>query len=422
MSKFLNCFPCCKINNDKKDTVEIKEMNEELENNDSQTKENQLLGISQMQSITNKKSKFFIDPSTKSMLSHFNSSHINPPLISEDLSSQSNILKYLNNTEKICNNSNDFSPLNNQSGGMFINNLIKITNNISYNYIESINNYITSQNINVDTNGGTQTLNLNERKILILSGELFYIKEIKIVGNKIENSLRNKDDNYIYFGYKKKYDHQNICYNDYIINFNIENFLKTNKIKEIDEDYEDGKKESDDFSELDTSRVFKIIYIKDREQYCLSFIHNSLILYYKINELIFFNIDKDYYFILGKAFLTITVKILKSGQESISVKVEFENSKSRKYIFKKEDTPIKIGRSNCEIIINRSCISKFHSSIEYCDINKKFYFKDNNSTNGSTLLMREDDCIPIKGTMFFKLEDVSFKIQETKEEIAGKEE
>ena len=36
--------------------------------------------------------------------------------------------------------------------------------------------------------------------------------------------------------------------------------------------------------------------------------------------------------------------------------------------------------------------------------------------------MREDDCIPIKGTMFFKLEDVSFKIQETKEEIAGKEE
>ena len=429
MSNFFNCFSCCKINNDKKNTVELKKNAEEIQNNNSLYKENQLIEISKMQkqnlikhSFSPKKPRILIDPSTQSILSQLNVSHNLHPLTGEDSSLQSNFFKYLNNTEKL-SNSNDLSFHNNQSGGMFLNNLISITNNISYNYIESINNCISNHNINViDSICPSPIMNVNEKKKLILSGELFYNGELVVSENGIKNSLRNKQDNCIYFGYKKKYDNQNICYNDYIINFNIENFYKKNKLKKIEENFDDDKEEDDDFPDLETSRVFKIIYLKNREQYCLSFIHNSLILYYKINELIFFNIDKDYYFILGKAFLTITVKILKSGQESISVKVEFENSKSRKYIFKKEDTPIKIGRSNCEIIINRSCISKFHSSIEYCDINKKFYFKDNNSTNGSTLLMREDDCIPIKGTMFFKLEDVSFKIQESKEEIVGKEE
>ncbi len=34
------------------------------------------------------------------------------------------------------------------------------------------------------------------------------------------------------------------------------------------------------------------------------------------------------------------------------------------------------------------------------------------STNGTTLLIKKGDSLKIKGEMFFKLEDVSFKIQE----------
>ena len=35
-----------------------------------------------------------------------------------------------------------------------------------------------------------------------------------------------------------------------------------------------------------------------------------------------------------------------------------------------------------------------------------------NSTNGTTLLIKKDDFLRIRGEMNFKLEDVTFKIQE----------
>ena len=41
-----------------------------------------------------------------------------------------------------------------------------------------------------------------------------------------------------------------------------------------------------------------------------------------------------------------------------------------------------------------------------------FIYKDAKSTNGSTLLIKEDDILIIKGEMNFKLEDLSFKIKE----------
>ena len=37
------------------------------------------------------------------------------------------------------------------------------------------------------------------------------------------------------------------------------------------------------------------------------------------------------------------------------------------------------------------------------------------STNGSTLLLKEDDYLKLKGEMNFKLEDISFKIKEVED-------
>ena len=51
-----------------------------------------------------------------------------------------------------------------------------------------------------------------------------------------------------------------------------------------------------------------------------------------------------------------------------------------------------------------------HSIIEFKDDN--YYYKDCGSTNGSTLLIREDDSLTIMGEMSFKLEDVFFRIKE----------
>ena len=72
--------------------------------------------------------------------------------------------------------------------------------------------------------------------------------------------------------------------------------------------------------------------------------------------------------------------------------------------------PIKIGRINCNINIERYSISKIHSFIYFS--NGIFSYKDNKSTNGSSLLIREDDYIKIKGEMNFKLENIPFKIKE----------
>ena len=55
-----------------------------------------------------------------------------------------------------------------------------------------------------------------------------------------------------------------------------------------------------------------------------------------------------------------------------------------------------------------------HSIIDFND--DDFFYKDCGSTNGSTLLIREDDSLKINGEMNFKLEDISFKIKEIDDE------
>ena len=55
-------------------------------------------------------------------------------------------------------------------------------------------------------------------------------------------------------------------------------------------------------------QFLKYILIKKSKSYCLYYLHNTLILYYKINNDVFFGLDKDYYLISGDIFLTIMVK------------------------------------------------------------------------------------------------------------------
>ena len=139
--------------------------------------------------------------------------------------------------------------------------------------------------------------------------------------------------------------------------------------------------------------------------------HNSLILYYKINNIIYFDYDKEYYFILGNVFLSIIIKQM-NEKKNISIRVETEEQKAEKANFENIKKLV-IGRcDSCDMEIDRQCISKIHSIIEYDNNINHYYYKDNNSTNGSTLLIREEDSITIKGIMFFKLEDTPFIIKE----------
>ena len=54
--------------------------------------------------------------------------------------------------------------------------------------------------------------------------------------------------------------------------------------------------------------------------------------------------------------------------------------------------------------------SKIHSYIE-CE-KGAFWYKNENSKNGSTLILKEEDYIKIQGKMRFKLEGIPFTIEE----------
>ena len=140
-------------------------------------------------------------------------------------------------------------------------------------------------------------------------------------------------------------------------------------------------------------------------------IHDSIIIHYEINDFVYFNNEKDYYLLLGNTFITIITKKI-NNIKGIEIEIEDEDNENKFYSFDENDTPISIGRTNCKIIISKPSISKVHGVIEFSKECNMFYYKDLGSTNGSILLIKEDDNFKLKGEMNFKLENISFKIME----------
>ena len=116
----------------------------------------------------------------------------------------------------------------------------------------------------------------------------------------------------------------------------------------------------------------------------------------------------------------MTINIKNMEKLKIHIEIKNQNEKTKKYSFGLKDLPIKIGRENCNINIPKPSISKLHSYIYY--ENGVFWYKDEYSKNGSTLVMKKDDYVKIKGKMNFKLEDIPFTIEEINENHDIKEE
>jgi len=293
----------------------------------------------------------------------------------------------------ICNNTFQMN-----SSNIFTNNLVKkkLNNNIlsciNTNPIDELRHKSSIINFNkYDSNLKNNLFKIKTK--LLLTGNLFQKKSIVIDKYGMKNGLRQKHDGLVIFGFKDKNKFSKTHNSDYY--FDLEKF-----------------DESENKSKM-TGRVFEIYLSKKDKMYTLYFLHSSLILYYKIKNDLFFNIDKDYFLILGDIFLTLHVKKIKnsnSKEKIIYIQNEFKNKKEKKLAFSPKDMPIKIGRVNCHIEIKNSSISKLHGIIDYT--NGNYYYKDCNSTNGSTLLIREDDTLKIKGEMSLKLDDVSFTITE----------
>ena len=318
----------------------------------------------------------------------------------------------LNNT--LFNNNNEINRINNR---LLLSPSKKILNTtISNNYIhlnknnleiKKYSNSLISQNKQINNNSSNKgtILTLNDLILinqnpdeknlyemgskLLLSGELFFWKEIIISTNGIKNSLRKEKNDHVFFGIKNILNNSNESYNDLLLNYYYQEEDITN-----------------------TGRVFEIYYNKKGKEYILRFLHPNLKLYYKINNFVYFNFGKEYYFLLGNVFMTIYIQKVSSSEKIINIQIELEDNKPLKYCFSQKHTHIKIGRAKSDINIFSSSISKRHGIIEYSKYSQSFYYKDMGSTNGSTLIIKGGDIIKMKGEMNYKLEDVPFKIQE----------
>ena len=305
----------------------------------------------------------------------------------------SNIHMNINN--KIANNNsnktNKYLSKKNMSSG----NLSKINNKSGKDLVSNKGTILTLNDLVLINQNQEEDVKINEIGYkLLLSGELFFWKEIILQTNGIKNSLRKEKDDHVFFGLKNKSNYAGIMYNDIIINFF-------------------WHQEDTEIIETNTGRVFEIYYNKISKDYTLRFLHPNLILYYKVNNFVYFNTGKEYYLLLGHVFVTIYVKKTSPIEKTIVVQIEIDNNKPIKYTFNQNQTPIRIGRiSNSEVPIFSSSISKRHGIIEYSKNSQSFYYEDMGSTNSSTLLIKDGDNLKIKGEMNFKLEDVSFKIQE----------
>lgn len=302
-----------------------------------------------------------------------------------------NIALY-NNTFEILNNTQQFISISNKIN-YFKNNLV---NNNSKAYRSFNNSLIDLKNSIINNSRIINIEDLFQLDIktkLILSGELFLNKDIEIDKFGMKNGLRQKHDGVSIFGIKNNKSDNHPCSYDYLLDIKREE-----NISHVNKNQNHGK-------------VFEIFIDKKDKVYVLSYLHNSLLLYYKIKNSLFLDDDKEYYLILGDIFLTIGIKkTVNPNEKIINIKVEIEDEKPKKYTFKRKDIPIRIGRVNSSINIPKPSISKNHGIIDAA--NNIFFYKDMKSTNGSTLLLKEDDCLKLNGEMNFKLEDISFKIKE----------
>ena len=304
-------------------------------------------------------------------------------IIKTELNSSMISLKNYNNNKKELNSSNN-NNINKNNNHNY--------NNNTYNKLNENPSNINLTQIsfgNLDYSFGNNLITSNK---LLLRGNLFFNKELIITQNGLINSLRKKTDGQTYFGVSDLKDYTGTFYNDFILNITEE------------------KNENEIVSH--TGRIFGISYSKITNDYQIYLMNTNYFLNYEINTLFYFQNEKENLIILGKILITIIQReITKEKFLEIKVEVEGENE-DKTFNFQKKDSPITIGRINCSINLNYSFISKKHSLIEFSEQYNKFYYKDLMSTNGSVLILKEDDTLKIKGDMKFKLNDINFHILE----------
>ena len=295
---------------------------------------------------------------------------MNNPIISS--TKKREIVNSQNNSNPIINNTNQNNVILNEN-----------QNNINFTQISFGNLDFSTANNSISSGK------------LLLTGNLFFNKELIITQNGLVNSLRKRIDGQTFFGTSNAKDYTGTFYNDFVLNLP-----------------DDDNKNQEILSH--TGRIFGISFSKITNDYQIYMMNANYYLNYDITNSFYFQNEKENLIILGKILMTIVQKDNSSRKKILDIKIETEDNEEEEkiYNFEEKDSPISIGRINSSINLNYSFISKKHAVIEFSEEYSKFYYKDLKSTNGSILILKEDDSLKIKGNMKFKLNDINFHILE----------
>lgn len=214
---------------------------------------------------------------------------------------------------------------------------------------------------------------------LILEGDIFYNKTIKIdkIGIKDENRI-NKNGITI-FGVSD--DFNDNCGIDFNLN------LSKKKLK--------NKKDTN-------IPIFKIEYIKEDVNYILSLINKDIKILLLIENDFLIDNNSNLNFMIGK----IQIKIISPKNEKDEI--FYVETEGKNYKFNKKELPLTIGRGNSNINIKHNSISKIHAVIDFNNDSNSLFIRDNESTNGTFFLI--DDNFPF----IYLLSDCTMKIFDSK--------
>ena len=214
---------------------------------------------------------------------------------------------------------------------------------------------------------------------LILEGDIFYNKTIKIDKIGIKNENRINKNGISIFGVSD--DFNDSCGIDFNLN------LSKKKLK--------NKKDTN-------IPIFKIEFIKEDVNYILSLINKDIKILLLIENDFLIDNNSNLNFMIGK----IQIKIISPKNEKDEI--FYVETEGKNYKFNKKELPLTIGRGNSNINIKHNSISKIHAVIDFNNDSNSLFIRDNESTNGTFFLI--DDNFPFIYLLF----DCTMKIFDSK--------
>lgn len=412
------------------------------------------------------------ESSNKVNKKNYNNQYINT--ISNKSSFKSLLVRNLNpnNNGNIRNNIINNINTKFKSNNNVLNNLQSNNNLQKTHSVLSFSNLIVKNNTKTNNNDDTEILSPYE---LLLSGDIFFNKEIRIdrlgikpntVGDKrirkehlikfgiLFNNKSQKESDYNTSDYKMKDEKEEKCsqnlklvdINSLSSSFQIKGKehnldmvlnIENNKALKLLDHYEQiiasENKEDEDFSpkvkrDNKCLTLFTIKYIASMELFEFCSIHNKVPVELLLDHEYQLRNGYDYNILLGE--ICVILKVFKNINDEDILKIKIKDRIEDIYNFlnisinKKEEEfyifnssnyinkLITIGRKNCTVNINNDTISDIHLKILYSDNTDTFSVKDNNSQNGSYLLLNEPfNFLYIKKLLSFRLFDSKFNIR-----------